>query len=170
MKLLKKVGVTLDRAIDFGVYLACIILAFVCLLVCTEVALRSLAGRSLIWVVQIARYCLLYITFLGAAWLLKNDGHVRMDAVLNRLDARTQSLLNSITSIICAIVCLFLVWYGVEVALRDFHSGYFEVGALGIRRVFIIAIIPVGCFLLFIQFLRKTYGYLRSWMAVQDKG
>jgi len=32
-----------------------------------------------------------------------------------------------------------------------------------------VIIIPIGSFLLFIQFLRRAYGYFTGWRAIPDK-
>ena len=115
MRLITKAGSIFDRTINILTVAAIVILVFVMLSVCAEVILRYFLNRPLIWVVQVTENSLLYIAFLGAAWVLKREGHVKMDLVLNRLNPATQYLMNSITSIIGAIICLVITWYGVKV-------------------------------------------------------
>ena len=115
MKLLTRITRILDRLMDSFAFLACVLLGFIAFSICLEVVMRYLLNRPLVWVVEVSEYGLLYITFLGAAWLLRSNEHVTMDFLLNRLEGRNLAMLNMITSILGAIVCLVLVWYGVKI-------------------------------------------------------
>ena len=167
MKLLAKVIKILDRIIDIGAIIAGILVIFLMLSVSLEVTLRYFFGRPTIWVVEIAEYVLVYIPFLVAAWVLKRGGHVRMDLVLNRFSPKNQYLLNAITSFTGAVICFILTWSGVKATLC--YVGYKTPTPLMMPKSLIIAVIFVGTFLLFVQFLRITYGYLASWRAAADK-
>ena len=136
------------------------------LIVNYEVVARYVLNRPTPWMLEIVEYALLYIAFLGAAWLLKEDGHIKLDIVLERLNPRVQAWFNIITSIIGAIICLFITWYGVKVTWDLYHSGQYFAAFLKPPKYIIIMIVPAGCFLLFVQFLRRTYGYWRSWKGV----
>ncbi len=161
MKLLMKVTAIFDRTIGLLALLAAIIYISIMLLVLTQIGLRYFMGLGISWVLEITEYGLLFMTFLGAAWLLKREGHVKMDIVLTRLKPRTQSLVNIITSILGAITMLPVVWYGVKVTWHSFQMGYQIESLLLPPEWPILAIIPVGSFLLFMQFLRRAWEYLK---------
>ena len=165
MRLLAKVSAIFDRTLDLLVFLACILFVFMMLSVDAEVIMRYFLHRPLIWVLEITEICLLYITLLGATWVLKREGHVKMDIVINRLRPRTQSLLGIISSIIVVVVFAVVAWYGAEVTWDHFLRGTYRGTIMEIPNAYVLVIIPVGSFLLFVQFLRRTYGYLRSWRA-----
>jgi TRAP-type C4-dicarboxylate transport system permease small subunit len=92
--------------------------------------------------------------------VLKEERHVKIDIVLNRLNARTQATLNIITSVIGAIVFLVVAWYGLQVTLESLQTGYRLDTPLRTHRFLIVAVIPVGSFLFSVRFLRRAYGYL----------
>ena len=169
MKILRKLASIIDNTNYLLAALAGLLLVFLMLMVAYEVVIRYFLGLSLIWTVEITGYCLLYVTFLAAAWLLGKEGHVTMDLVLNRLNPRTQALLNTITSVIGAIICLIIVWFGVKVTWDNYQLGYVATSELRPPLFLIILIIPIGSFLLSIQFLRRAYGYLVSWRASSGK-
>ena len=170
MKLLQQFGAIFDRTNGILVFLAALFLAFITLSVSTEIVMRYFLNRSIIWVVEISEYSILWVVFLSTAWVLRNEGHVKMDLVLSRLKPRNQTLLNIITSVVGAIVCFILVWYGAGVTLDHFLRGAGKLRMIEVPAAAIMVIIPIGCFLLFLQFLRRAYGYLRSWRASPDKG
>ncbi len=168
MKLLTKVTAIFDRTISLLAFLAAILLILIMLSVSAEVFMRQSLARPLVGVLEITEISLLFITFLGAAWLLKRDGHVKMDLVINRLGPRTQVVVNIIMSILAAITCLVIVWYSAEVTWDHFQRGLIRPGFLEVPNVYVLPVIPLGIFLLFVQFLRRIYGYLRSWKALSN--
>ena len=169
MKLQRKISAIFDRTIILLAVFAAILFVFMMLAVNFEVVTRY-TGHPTKWVIDVTEAILLYIAFLGTAWLLKVEGHVKMDLILNRLKPRTQTALNIVTSIMAAIACLIITRYGVEVTWDHFARGeWLQKTALYVPSGPIIIIVPIGTFLLFIQFLRRTYGYLLIWRAPGTK-
>jgi TRAP-type C4-dicarboxylate transport system permease small subunit len=158
-----KVGIIFDRINDLAVILAGILVIFVMLSVSADVVSSYFLRRPIEWVLEISEYMLLYIPFLVVAWVLKREGHVKVDILLNRLDPRTQSLLNVVISFIGAVVCFILAWYGVTTTWHLFQFGVTMPTPLRVPKFIIVAVIPVGFFFTFIQFLRRAWGYLGSW-------
>jgi C4-dicarboxylate transporter DctQ subunit len=130
-----------------------------------EVSLRYFLGRPTSWVVEIAGYILLYIPFLVGAWILKKEGHVRMDLGLSFLSLETQHLVNTITSFIGALICLILTVYGIKVSWYFLSIGYKTPTVLMLPQGFIVSIIFGGSFLLFIQFLSRALSNYKKWKA-----
>lgn len=164
-----KVDTIFNRVLDVFALLAAALLIFILFSVSAGVVTRYFMGRPLQWVIELSEYSLLYITFLAATWLLRKEGHVKIDIILNRLKPRAEGLLNSITSIFAAVICLPLVWYGARLTWEYFQMGRFHDTPLQFPQAFVLGIIPLGSFLLFIQFLKRTYGYLKSRRVPTDK-
>lgn len=160
MKLTKKVAEAFDHLLDFMAIVACVVIGVAGLLVFFEVIIRDSFGFIIKGATQLSAYSLVFITFLGTAWVLKREGHVNMDLVLSRLSPRGKLFLNVITSIICAIVFFLITWYGIAVTLETWQTGYSSSLELKIPMYLVYFIIPLGSLLLGIQFLRRTYGYL----------
>ena len=161
MKLLTKVGAIFDSTNRAFTALSGVIIVFVMLLVSTDVIMRYALNRPLGEIVhEGTEHLLLYVIFLSAAWMLKQDRHVKMDIVLNRLNIKNQALINVITSVLAALVCLVFTWHGAQVTWGYFQSGTVFSFILNIPIASVIIIMPIGFFLLFIQFLRRGYGYL----------
>lgn len=170
LKSLAKIGRVLDRIIDAFAFTACLLLAFILLSVCMEVIMRYFLNRPLQWVIELTEYALLYITFLGTAWLLKREGHITVDVILNRLGLKTRAFLAIFSSAIGIVICVSLVWYGFEVAWDHFQRGVYDPTVLEFPKAPIIAIIPTGSLVLLVQFFRKGYGFLIRLMgkSLQD--
>lgn len=169
-KLLTKASLVFDRIIGSLIFLAAAILGFFMLAVCWDVIARTFAGRPLTWVLEFTEYSLLYMTFLSAAWVLKNEGHVTNDVFFARLNRKTQALLNMVTSILGAVICLFLTWFGAHVSWEKLQSGAYQPTPIQPPDFPIFVIIPIGFFLLSIQFLRRAHDHLGKWKTTRAGG
>lgn len=165
MKLLTKSGAVFERTLNLLGALAGVLVAFLMITVSVDVFMRYFLNRPISWTIEITQYAMVFILFLGAAWLLKQDGHVVMDVLINRLSQRSRNLTNGVTSVMAAIVCLIVTWYGVKVNWDYIQTDYIYSATLEIPAFLLQAIVPLGVFLLFIQFMRRAYGYLRKLRA-----
>lgn len=159
-----KIKTIFNTVLKAGASVAGFLLIFMMLSICVELVCRRI-GRPLMWVMEVTEYSLLYITFLGAAWVLEREGHVKMDIIVNALKRENQALLGIITSVIGSAMSLYLVVYGTKVTWDYFKRDVIQCTPLLTPSFIILLIIPLGSILLFIQFLRRAYGYLVLWRA-----
>ena len=103
-----------------------------------------------------AEYSLLYITFAGTAWVLKRDSHVKIDILNTLLSPRHVCILNFISNIIGVFVCSVLTYYGTKVTWDHFERGMYNPTLMEFPKGPLLLIIPVGTFLLLIEFIRRT--------------
>lgn len=164
-KLLTKATAIFDRILDFFVFLAGVALSFMLLSICAEVVMRYFLNRPLVWVMEISEFGMLYVTFLGAAWLLRKGGHIRIDLFIKLLKPKNELLVNIVTFSLSAVACLVLVWYGGESVWYNYQSGSYMPTQLEPPKWIIVAIIPLGSFLLFIQFLRNIQEDFHKWRS-----
>lgn len=155
----KAIGI-FNRTLDVFSVWGGVLLIVVMLAVSVKVVFRYFLHVSLIGTDEICEVILLYITFLGVAWLLRKEGHVKIDILFIRLKPKTQAWLNIITSVLGAIMCLVLVWYGTLATLGLWHRGIVTPTILELPRALTIAIIPVGSLLLSLQFMRRAWLYV----------
>lgn len=160
---LKKSKSPFDAFLDFLSILTAIIIFFIMLAVLYEVSRRYFFQKPTYWVMQVVEWCLVWMTFLCAAYVLKEERHVSMDIVVSRLSPRAQLLLGGITSIIGAAVCLTLAWYGTETVIDHFQRGVLEPKLIRAPKAPLMSIIPAGFFLLFVQFVRRASKLFKKW-------
>ena len=163
MKIINNLSDVFDRFLNVMAFIAALLLVFIMLGVVTDVFLRFFFNKPIFWMIEVIEFALLYITFLGGAWLLARDKHVRMDFVINRVSPKTKAILNIITSFLCIIVFLILTWYTGKEAWELFKTGAVTETRLSLPQIIIFAIIPIGSFFLFLQFIRRHSGFLKTW-------
>ena len=152
-----KIGTIFDRFLDILMYTACTLLVFAMLLVCTDVMRRYIMNKSLGWSVEITEFILVGIVSLGMAWLLREEGHVKVDIVQNWLSPRARNLLIGITSAIGAIAVLLIAYYGLLETIKMIEMGAKETGILRLPKAYWLSPLVFGSFLFFIQLLRRSY-------------
>lgn len=159
MVILRKVVKIIDVIDDAFAYLAGFLIVALMVLISADTLLRYAFRQPVWWASEISEYALLYITFLGAAWLVKQDGHVRMDIVLHSLPASVQAWVKFVTAVVGAIICLIIVWYGVQVGWGHLQTGQTIPTRLEPPKYLLTGIIPVGSLLLAVGFVRQAQRY-----------
>lgn len=146
-------------------FLSGAILAFLMFSVCWDVIARTTAGKPLTWVLEFSEYGLLYMCFLATAWVLRKDRHVTSDLLLVSLTQRRQLLFSIFTSILGLIICGILTWSGLVVSLEKLREQSYQPTTHQFPDFPLFIIIPVGFFLLSIQFLRRFWQNLGRWKS-----
>lgn len=146
------------------------LVAFLMLSISAEVVMRRIFGRPLMWVTDLSEYSLLYITFLGAAWVLKSDGHVRLDLIVSYFKPNMRAAIARWTSILGAIICFVVTWQSGKVTWWAIRTGIEVMKAIQIPKWIPLIVIPIGSFLLAIEFLKKAFKAGDGEMATEDPG
>jgi C4-dicarboxylate transporter DctQ subunit len=139
------------------------------LAVSVDVIVRYVVGVTYTGLFELTEYSLLWMTFLATAWLLKIDGHIKLDLVLDRLNPRRKVITNIATAIICEILLGFLIWYSAKLTVNDIQYGTYLSTVLQPIRWPVEIIIPIGYFLLFIVMLRRIFGNLKTWQTFSKR-
>ncbi len=162
MTLLKKLTAIFDRLIEILAIFTAALIVFLMLMICVEVSMRYLLNRPITGIIEIAEYCLLFITFLPAVWVLKKEGHVAIDIVLSMCKPRTRDMVNAVNSAICAVMSIILAWFGIRVTWEQFAFDVHFSTALMPPAYIIVAVVPFIYLLLIIQFGRRAHKFLRQ--------
>jgi len=160
---MQKVFTWIDKIFDSMMWISSALFAFAMMAVCVEVIMRYFFNRPIAWILEICEYILLYMTFLVAAWVLREKSHIRVDIVMNRLNTRLQTFFNMIASIISAIVCFTIVYFSALLTWDYFIRHVPSMEYLKLPAFLVIMIIPFGSFLFAIQFIRDFQKYFKGW-------
>lgn len=166
MKKTERAWSIFDSIITVLMVFAAVLVIFDMLAVSTEVILRYFFDISIAELFEITEYSMIWITFLATTWILKKDGHIRIDLVTNRLSPATRANVNIASSIICIFLLALITWYSVVITLNDFRTGFTLSSIMEPLKWPLEIIIPIGTFMLFVQLLRNTYGYFVSRKAL----
>ncbi|MBI5592950.1 MAG: TRAP transporter large permease subunit [Deltaproteobacteria bacterium] len=154
-----------DRVIFGSALGGGILILLTALFVTYEVILRYFFNSPTTWVLEVSIYTILASTFLSFAYILKNNGHIRVDFVTNHLSGRTALILEIFTSLLSILYCLVMTWEGGKMAFISYQSGEVSPTVLRIPLFIPLFFVPLGGILLTIQFIRlvkKLFNNLTS--------
>jgi TRAP-type C4-dicarboxylate transport system permease small subunit len=149
---------TFDRAllrINRGVVIA--ILAAMALMVFVNVALRFLTDHSILWVEEVSRYLMIWLTFLGSGIVLRYGAHIGIDTLQERLPRQAPAIRALIFVLLLAFFAT-MVWLGVRYALLTWGQ---TTPVLGIPIGAVYLAMPVGFALLIVHLLLMAVPYVR---------
>lgn len=79
-----------------------------------QVVTRYGFNRPLAWVEELATYCFIWGTFLGASVGLKRGTHLKIETFLGYLPVGARGLILSVTQVAIGVFCLLLAVHGVK--------------------------------------------------------
>lgn len=167
MSWVTRLGKAYDRLLGVLMALSCIMLAAAMLLVCLDVFMRYLFNTPILWAMDVCEFILVGIVSLGMAWLLKDEAHVRMDFLVERLSPRKKALLSAVNALIGAVTLAVILRYGVVEIAELWQRRYaVETGVLRIPKVSLLIPIALGLFLFFVQFVRQAVVYIQRFRSL----
>ncbi|MFM9883961.1 MAG: TRAP transporter small permease [Burkholderiales bacterium] len=152
---------TLDRVEDALAFVASAMLVFTVIFVPLDVGSRYFFGAPITWVYEVTEYILLMVPCLGMAWLARHNGHVVIDVLTARLDAKLKQNLEAAMFILVASACAFVAWWGAVVTFDSFQKGAIIENVLQTPQWLIYVSIPLGFALTAVEFTRK--GIQTAW-------
>jgi len=144
------------------VFIASVMMTGLMIIVCVDLTLRYFFNSPLLWGTEVTEIMLLYITFLGMAWVFKEDGHVVIDVFTSQVTGRKKKILNGVSYFLVGIVAAVLVYYGFYTVYDHFRRGVFNPTVIETPIWLIIVVIPVGSVPLFLEVLIKVWKLLKQ--------
>lgn len=151
-----------DRFLELTGLISGIICAGIMFSLCYEVIARKLFRHPTIWALDVSSLGLLFATLIAAAWVLKHEGHVKVDVLLLRLNPRIQAVVNCFTSLVCLLACLVFLWQGAEATYTAYKEEELLYRSLVVPRFLYLWAFPLCFLLLCIQFARRFISYIRD--------
>jgi C4-dicarboxylate transporter DctQ subunit len=141
-----------DLLLNLLAVIAAAMIAAMFLAIIYDVVSRNLRIGTITWVVAMTEYGLLYVTALGTPWLLRERGHVAMEALRSMLPAALTVWLEKLVLLLCVAACLAAAWLAIPVIERNI--GMTDARARFIPRWTMFAPILLAFALCAVQFLR----------------
>jgi len=152
---------TIDKILTALGVIPALLLLFMVFSISFTIFARFLGFSGFIWGVQFTEYALLWMTLLGATWVLKRDKHVTVDLITGLLKERSKAYFDLVHSIMGFAVCAVLCWYGAVVSWGQYQRGVVDIQVVDVPKYLILIVIPAGFFFLSLEFIRKFLITLR---------
>jgi TRAP-type C4-dicarboxylate transport system permease small subunit len=139
-------------------FVAAAALVWLMVSVVLSVAMRNLGLQPFAWLFTSAEYGLLYMTMLGAPWLVRDRGHVHIELVTASLPPAIRRVVSRTVAAACVAVSLILAWYGLELVLTNIERNDFDVRAYFYPRWLLTITFPIAFSFMAIEFARYVFG------------
>ena len=125
-----------------------------------DVLARNIFGVASPWSFDLSEYSLVWITFLGAPWILLQDRHVRIEIFIDSLPKSGQRMFGILVSVIAMFICAVLAWHTSIAAFGYYQNNIAMPRIWRIPRIWPYSIIPIGSILLTISFAFRLALYM----------
>jgi len=146
-----------------------LMLSGMALVVGANITLRYLTSHSLPWADEVARYLMIWLTFIGAGLILRIGGHVAISNLQDVLPTTGQKVLRAVIVLILLGFFGYMVFVGWQYAQR---MQYQMTPALRLPFLYIYAAMPVGFALLIVHLLLIARPFIEAgdYKPLEGKG
>jgi TRAP-type C4-dicarboxylate transport system permease small subunit len=124
-----------------------------------QVVFRYVVAAPLPWSEELARYCFVWIVFLGGAVGLSRGIHLGVDLFVNTLPARLRRRIDALTSALIAGFAVTVIYASLPVLSMNMFQ---RSPALGVQMSYIYLAIPVSMGLIFLICAERVLKFLFS--------
>lgn len=135
-----------------GVLLLCIVV-----LVAIQIIARSILHLSTPWTEEIARYLLIWMTFLGSPVALRKGEHLMVDLLYSKYPAKGRQWVHLLSDVSIAAFCTYLLVFGIQLCNSPVVKK-FKSPAAAIPRTWVYSALPVGAALMLLVALYDVYN------------
>lgn len=131
-----------------------------------QVLCRFVFKSPLPWSTDILRLAFTYLVFWGAAWCVKEKGHLNIDVVLSSLPEKIRKKVEILISCILIFFFVLLIVQGYGFAMSGLTQ---TTSYLPIPMAIYYASIPTAAFLMLFYMLQILGGQLKNYRGNEEK-
>ncbi|AOT72030.1 TRAP transporter small permease [Geosporobacter ferrireducens] len=128
----------LNRIEDFVIISGLALIAIILLL---QVFMRYIFNYPFIWSEELARYTFVWVSFIGMGYGIRQNCHIRMEIVQNKLPKKMKDILNIFMNIIACGAFMYLIPSGIELTIQQQAV---VSSAMAIPMGYVFIAVPVG--------------------------
>lgn len=123
-----------------------------------SLTMRNMGMQPYAWLFTSTEYGVLYMTMLGAPWLVQKRGHVHIELVTATLPPKLHAIVSRLVALGCVLVCGYLAWRGALLVQTNLSRMDFDVRANFFPRWLLTIAFPISFGLMVIEFGRFVVG------------
>ncbi|WP_077307644.1 TRAP transporter small permease [Terribacillus halophilus] len=144
------------------------LLSVMVVIITAQVGMRFILGSSIGWSEELARYCFIWLVFIGISYGVKKQRHIKIDAFLRLLHAKQQIKLEIIVNILFLLFAIFLLIYGGKISTQIFMWGQ-RSPALQVNMGLVYMAAPVAMLLTSLRLTQQLFLQFKSHRAANEQ-
>lgn len=141
-----------------------ILLALMSIWVFLEVVFREV-GYSAPWIEEFTIYAFSWLTYFGAANVLRKDGHLSVTAFTNLVEKKSlkaRKVLAVISYLIVLVFCIVVCRYSTQMVIKYLQRGSTTTNVRWIKMGWVFIQIPLNYLVYILLEIEKIWGVLRG--------
>jgi len=154
-----------ERVTTALAYLACAVIPCMFTLIVIDVSMRTAGVNPPLFTSSLVEYALLYMAMFSAPWLVREKGHVAIEAVIAMSPPIVQRGLGFLVYLTCTVASFLFAWFAWQLFMEAAESGQLDVRGVDLPYwaqflPMFIGFLLVGLeFLFFLLGRRHYYSY-----------
>jgi len=124
-----------------------------------QVICRYVLKSPLPWSTDILRLAFTYMVFWGAAWCVKEKGHLNVDVVLTSMPVKARRVVELVINLVLCAFFVFLIFYGIKFSQSGLTQ---KTSYLPIPMTFYYAGIPSAAVLMLYYMLQIVFEQVKE--------
>lgn len=125
------------------------------------VIMRYVFNDPKAWVEEVVRYVIIWGVFLGFAVALRNNQHIQVDLLYDKLPPSLRKVVDYIATFISIFFCCIYTYYGTMLVIHRYDSNMVSLD-VGIPMWIVYLILPISGFLFALRFIERLVGLIRG--------
>jgi TRAP-type C4-dicarboxylate transport system permease small subunit len=134
------------------------LLGLTALAIALDVIARTVGLAPPPWTVAGSEFIMLYVTVLGAPYMVRIKGHVFVEALIMNVPQRAKRVLEKAIYVLCLALSLFLAWFALEATINAFATADFDLRGFEMPWGWVYGPMTLGLVMTGLEFLRYLIG------------
>ena len=139
-------------------YLGCAVVVLLFVLIVTDVTIRTLGFRPPAFTLAVVEYGLLYFAMFAAPYLVRQRGHVVIEAVVASLPRGAQVWLARLVYLACVAVSFLFAYFSSQLVAEAWTGEQVDMRGVDMPLWLQYLPMPLGFALIGLEFLRYLLG------------
>lgn len=126
-----------------------------------NIVARNFLGHSYIGAEAVGTYLMVWLTFIGAAFIVPTHGHVSVDLLLRAAGPRLMRAVVMITAVVGMGTSVYMAFLGIQLTEFIFSTGQVET-TLNISTGYLYLPVGIGMAMMFINYAELLAAMLRK--------
>ena len=133
-----------------------VLLAVMSVVIVLQVFMRYVMENSLTWSEELARFCFVWLIYIGISYGVKKAKHIRVEAILTVLKRKGKYIINMVAYLLFLFFALYATYYGFSIYSAIKATGQMA-PSLGISMSIMYLGMPIGMLLTCIRLIQRMY-------------
>jgi TRAP-type C4-dicarboxylate transport system permease small subunit len=154
----------LFHAVTWLAYVACAIITCVFMMIVIDVSIRTLGFTPPAFTLAVVEYALLWFAMFSAPWLVRERGHVVIEALVSVLPVIVRNILAWMVYLVCTVIAGLFAWFAFQLLMGALETMESDVRGIDMPLWAMYLPMPIGFALVTAEFLMCLIG-LRSYYS-----